>query len=140
VDDYCADDRIIKMSNPGPVPRLQFSLQWLLVAVTLVALLFGWSAMIGDSPFRMLAAGLYVIVPTPLIMGAVYGRGDTRAFSIGAFLPWISRWADGVPTGMALIYILQSVTWLLLTGAVCGALAVTVRRWLIRRGQFSGPD
>jgi hypothetical protein len=121
------------------VARFQFSLRWLLVTVTVVALLFGWSVVIGDRPFRMLAAGLYLIVPTPLVIGAIYGRGDTRAFSIGALLPWISRWSDGVPTGMTLIYLLQSLTWLLLIGAVCGALAVATRRWLIRRGQSSGP-
>jgi hypothetical protein len=67
------------------------------------------------------------VVPTVLIICVIYGRGDVRAFSIGALVPWVVsialRFPD-IPGGIG------EIIWLLVMGAVCGGVAAATRRWI----------
>ena len=72
------------------LPRFQFSLAWLLIVVTIVAVAAG----LGDrrsARLRRRSLLLYLIVccvvPTPLVICAIFGRGDVQAFAIGALDP-----------------------------------------------------
>ena len=64
-------------------------------------------------------------------MAAVYSRGDIRAFSIGALVPWVSRWTN-LPIGESLVGVLESTVRLLVIAGICGAVAVSTRRWIDR--------
>ena len=76
-------------------PRFQFSLRNMLIAVAVLAMLLGLFAVVGGHP-RVATWPLFFvwILPTPLVVAAVYTRGDIRAFSIGALVPWVSRWTN----------------------------------------------
>jgi hypothetical protein len=72
------------------------------------------------------------VFPTALLVAAIYGQGEVRAFFIGALVPCYrllfndpdSAWTVGQWVGGAF--------WLLFLCAVCGAVAVAVRRWIVR--------
>jgi hypothetical protein len=114
------------MPEPGRSSSLfQFSLLRLMIVVTLVAVLLGFGGMLDD----MLAAVVFCLVPTPLIIVAIYGRRDYQAFAIGALVPWVVLAEFRQPPRSALI---MSTVWLIVVGAICGAAAVTTRRWLER--------
>jgi hypothetical protein len=122
------------MSSPSSLPRFQFSLRWLLIAVTIVAVLLGFlSFQIGQ-----ILVGLCVfvvlrgIVPTAALAGAIYGRGGLRAFAIGALVPCVpvltsgaepwDRWGWGFVSGAAIH---------LAAIGICGVVAVVARRGLV---------
>lgn len=68
-------------------PRWQFSLRSILVATTIVAVLLGLGALAGPL-FAYIASvaatvGLMVLA-SAIAAGLVYGRGDVRAFCLGA--------------------------------------------------------
>lgn len=121
------------MMNIRPPSRLQFSLRWLLAMVAIVAVLLGLlSFSVGQFVVGVcLLVVLRGIVPTAAVVGAVYARGDLRAFAIGALVPCISammsgdepwnRW--GPVFGVALR---------LTTVALCGSIAVVLRRQIGR--------
>jgi hypothetical protein len=69
------------------------------------------------------------IVPTPLVICAVYGRGDVRAFSIGALNPWVVSIALRFPDPYGTFF---EMIWLIVMGGICGVLAVVTRRWIWR--------
>jgi hypothetical protein len=117
------------MSNLSPLPRLQFSLRWLLAAMAIAALLLGilsFSAgqiLVGICLFVL----FHGVLPTAALVGAIYARGDLRACAIGVLVPCIpvtmsndapwDRW--GLVFGVALH---------LTTIALCGGTAVVLRR------------
>jgi hypothetical protein len=109
--------------------RFQFSLRGMLIAVAVVAILIGLSTLVAGLLVWITWTLLFVVLPTPLVVAAVYARGDIRAFSIGALLPWISSWAAG-PHGNSLLGLIGSLLWLLVMAAVCGIVAVASRRWI----------
>lgn len=115
-----------------PVPtrqaRFQFSLAWLLIAFTCIAIALGLSAVFGPV-FRYFGFWLYLLVrcviPTPLVISAIYGRGKARVFSIGALAPWVlvvpwDRSADSF----------QALPFLLVISGVCGFVAFATWRWI----------
>jgi hypothetical protein len=122
------------MSNPSPPRKFQFSLHQLLVATALVAvvLAIGFSAWAG-----LLAAFFFWMLPTPLVVAAVYGRGEIRTAAIGALVPIVPAILRG-PWDPAQRSLLMSVLWMAFSAAICGAVAVVTRRWLIRRGHAEG--
>jgi len=121
------------MSNASSLPRFQFSLRWLLVAVTAFAVVLGLSKFLGEPFVRCIAWIVYVVAPTPLIAAAIYARGDIRAFAIGALVPWVLlgselRLQSTSWSGLGLVF------WLVLFGGLCGSIAVATRRWIERHG------
>lgn len=120
-------EKMVSTNNPL---RFQFSLRWLLIVVTVFALLMGISAVLGDGVRFIIGIVVYVILPTPFVITAIYARGDVRAFAIGALVPWAAMWVDGVPRSTPL----SEVIWFLFVGGLCGAIAVLTRRWIVREG------
>lgn len=116
-------------ARPAPArPRFQFSLFWLMVAVTVVAVVLGLGASLGPVFGIVWYAALFLVrcaIPTPLLICAIYGRGSIRAFAIGALVPWVVGF---ISEGQQL-----SVLMLLLTvcySLACGFLAVATWRWV----------
>jgi amino acid permease len=105
--------------------RFQFSLAWLLIAVTAVAILLGVTRIFGDFVAAVLFASICCVLPTPLLICAIFARGDVQAFSIGALVPWFTMfaWMPG-RSGFAI------ALWLLVLPALCGAIATFTRRWI----------
>jgi len=118
------------MSSPSPPPRFQFSLRWMLVVTSVVAvgLALGLNAWA-----ELLATVLYWALPTPLVVAAVYGRGDVRAFSIGALVPLVSALVKG-PWGNSPLSLILNAAWLMVTVGICGIVGVGTRRWIEEHG------
>jgi hypothetical protein len=108
-------------------PKFQFSLAWLMIAVTVVALALALAHFVGDFLGLMLFAAVCCILPTPLVISAIFARGDIQAFAIGALIPWWTLY-----TWMSNSGSLAIAAWLLFLPAICGALAVVTRRWIQR--------
>jgi hypothetical protein len=112
------------------LPRFQFSLAWLMIVVTIVAVILGLGASLG-SVFGVAVYVMYLIVrcvvPTPLVICAIFGRGHVRAFAIGALMPWVMviPWESNQGSLIALVISL-------ICSAACGFLAVATWRWLRR--------
>jgi hypothetical protein len=73
------------------------------------------------------ASVLLCIVPTPIVVFAIYARGDLQSLAIGALIPWVVLIAQDSPVFNS--YLLMFI-WLLPMSAMCGVLAVAIRRWL----------
>ena len=111
------------------LPRFQFSLAWLLIAVTIVAVALGLAVTVGSFVSAVLFAVICCVLPTPLVICAIFARGDVQAFAIGALVPWATlfAWAPGnspfvFGVGLAVM------------ATTCGALAVATRRLIRRAG------
>ena len=123
------------MSNESPAPRFQFSLRWLLISVAIVALVFGLGSFpIGQGILWML---LYVasrkLLPTVAIVTAIYGRGDVKAFAIGAAVCTIPVLTTEIgPMNFAAL-VLGTISQMIAMG-LCGFAAMSTRRWLARHG------
>jgi amino acid permease len=111
------------------LPRFQFSLAWLMIAVTAVAILLGVTHVFGEFVVAVLFASICCVLPTPLLICAIFARGDVQAFSIGALVPWFTMfaWMPG-RSGFAI------ALWLLFLPALCGIIATLTRRWIQRFG------
>mgnify|MGYP003578750598 CR=1 FL=1 len=112
------------------LPRFRFSLKWLFVAVTVVALLLALSVLLGDF-FQIVFFGvIFCVLPTPLVICALFGRRDVQAFAVGALVPWVTLffwvWSASV---------LSVILSLIFLPGVCGIVAVATRRWLSHIGQ-----
>ena len=70
------------------------------------------------------------LIPTALVTCAIYARGDTRTFAIGALVPLILL----IMTHDGQLSVWHFGFWTLFVGSMCGALAVALRRWLEYRG------
>jgi hypothetical protein len=133
------------------LPRFQFSLRAQMILVTAVAIALGLFVVIGWEIVWVLFHGvMYCLVPTPLVILAIFGRGELRTFSIGALVPWFSVWGQSSPL-LILLYnqnsrgpqilgwLIGSTVFMLVAGAGCGALAVITMRWIERiRGRSEG--
>jgi hypothetical protein len=123
------------MSPPNPdarrtaPPRFQFSLARLMVAVTAIALLLGFSSTIGSTIAFFNSIVLYILA-SGLVAFAVYSRGDLQAFAIGALVPCLPLMvgpfhSTGIASGLG--YLVR----LLLFSGICGAVATIARRWIV---------
>jgi hypothetical protein len=110
-----------------PRPRFQFSLWWLMIAVTIVAVLLFLVTRVSGFVGIVFVSFVVCVVPTPLVICAIYGRGDVRAFSIGAMVPWVIMLSLRFPSTMSSVF---EVIWLLLMGGISGVIALATRRWL----------
>jgi len=123
------------MSNQSPAPRFQFSLRWLLISVAVVALLLGLGSFpIGQGLLGLLLAiMLRGLLPTVAIVSAIYGRGDVKAFAIGAAVCSIPVLTSDIgPMNFAGL-LLATISQLIAMG-LCGFVAMATRRWLARHG------
>ena len=117
-------------SHPPPrfsTPRFQFSLARIFILMTAVAVLLWLSMSLG---LAILASLVWCVVPTPLVICAIFDRGDRRAFSIGALIPWLGLLTLRLPPTGSFISL---TVWLLALGGICGAVAVATRRWIERQ-------
>jgi hypothetical protein len=110
-------------------PRIQFSLRGLLIAVAVVAVLLGVAAVANGILSWLLAVVVMWVLPTPVLITAIYGRGDARALCIGALVPWIPAILGRSVQG-SLIDVMESTVWLLVMAGVCGVVAMLTRRWI----------
>jgi hypothetical protein len=109
------------------MPRVQFSLKWLMIALTVACILLFLSTTIGDFIPATIAFGFWCIVPTPIVILAIYGRADQQAFAIGALIPWATMIFFRGPGSFTFF---TALLWLLPMSALCGVLAVATRRWI----------
>ena len=107
--------------------RFQFSLFWLMVTITIVAVLLGLGSSLGSFFSEVLYLAICCIVPTPLVICVVFGRGYVRAFAIGALIPWIVL----LPLGSRSVS-LFIVALALVLSATCGTIAAGTWRWIRR--------
>lgn len=110
-------------------PWFQFSMFRLMVVVTLVAILLGLAVTFGGFIDLVVGTLACCILPTPLVIAAIFGQGDVRAFGIGALIPWGALVLMRVPL---FEFFFLGIIWLLAMAGVCGVLAVATRRWLER--------
>ncbi len=131
--------------DPPDRLRFQFSLRSQLIVVTLIAVILGLLVVVGKPIAWMMFHGVvYCLAPTPLVIGALFGRDELRTFCIGALVPWISTWGQSSPMLMIFYspdpstvqfggWMIGTTIYILVAGGACGALAVVTRRWLARR-------
>jgi hypothetical protein len=103
-----------------PLPRLQFGFAWLLIAVVVLAVFLGLASTFRDFIGSLLFVSVCCVLPTPLVIAAIFGRGDIQSFAIGALVPWLTL----IP------WMSTMALWLLILPIICGTLAVITRRWL----------
>jgi hypothetical protein len=112
--------------------QFRFSLRGMLIAVAIVAVLIWLSTAVAGLLFWVTWFALYLVVPTPIVIAAVYARGDFQAFAVGALLPWVASWSGAGPRGGNLLGLIASAVLLAAMGGICGVVAVASRRWLDR--------
>jgi hypothetical protein len=113
-------------------PRLQFSLRGMLIAVAVLAVLIWLSTAVAGLLLWVTWSLVYLLLPTPFVIAAVYTRGDIQAFAIGVLVPWVASWGSGRPGGGTLLSLIALALWFVVMGGICGIVAVASRRWLDR--------
>ena len=98
----------------------------LMVAVTLIAILLGLAVTFGGFVEVVFVSLVWCILPTPLVVFAIFGHRDLRSFSLGALIPWLVLMFARIPLNS----VIGATIWLLAMGGICGVLAVATRRWL----------
>jgi hypothetical protein len=107
------------------LPRFQFSLFWLMIVVTLVAVILGLGWSLGSLFLDVIFLAVCCVVPTPLVICVVFGRGYLRAFAIGALIPWIIL----IPWGSRSATLIILALTVVLSGT-CGLIAAGTWRWI----------
>jgi hypothetical protein len=106
------------------LPRFQFRLAWIFVLTTVVAIVLWLMISLGSV---VLASLVWCVLPTPLVICAIFGRRDRQAFAIGALIPWFCLLVVRVPVLDSFVAL---TIWLFVLGSVCGVVAVATRRWI----------
>jgi hypothetical protein len=101
-----------------------------MILVTLVAVLLFLATRLGSFIQVILFSFVACILPTPLVICAIYGRGDVRAFAIGALTPWVVALVLLKEPDMGGTFF--EMVWLVVMGGICGVVAVITRRWIWR--------
>lgn len=124
------------MSPPPPPRPTQFSLRFLLVVVTVVALISPLLPMVGMPMAGVLLPWLLsVATPICLTTAAIYCRGRRQTFFLGAAGASLMSVFSGRAFTMAAG--LESLLWAavqLATYLACGFLALATREFVERRG------
>ena len=80
----------------GDQPKLrlrpQFSLRTLLGLMTSLALLCGFAAVLPAALTQIVIGAIWIVAASVLITGIFFGKGDERAFCIGATVALSSMW------------------------------------------------
>jgi hypothetical protein len=116
-------------------PRFQFSLRGMLIAVAILAVLLWMSTAVAGLLLWVTWSLIYLLLPTPFVVAAVFTRGDIQAFAIGVLVPWVASWGSGGPRGGTLLGLIALALWLVVMGGICGIVAVASRRWLDRNAR-----
>jgi hypothetical protein len=111
------------------MPRIRFSMWWVMVFITVACVFLFLAVTYGDFIGMAMSSLVWCILPTPLVIFVVYGRGDLQAFAIGALVPW----ATLIIRVSGSFSLLGITFWLLPLCAICGFVAVMTRRWLQAR-------
>jgi hypothetical protein len=128
---------------------MRFSLHFLFVAMTALALGCGFAVLMPVEIGHLLIGLIWIVVLSVLMVGLFFARGDQRAFCIGAFIASASVWTDiGGRYMQGVHYIYQVLTlgygvslplmlWLdlavlALTAVANGWLCVQARRYFER--------
>jgi hypothetical protein len=98
-----------------------------MIVITVVAILLGLSVTLGGILVPLFAFVTWCVLPVPLVICAIFGRGDLRAFAIGGLVPWFLMSGDRFPSPL-----LWLPVWLLVTLIVCGTIGVLTHRCLQR--------
>jgi hypothetical protein len=116
------------------LPPFQFSLKWLMIVVTAVAVVMAFGVVFDTIITWILKPLLSFALPAALLSAAVFGRGDTRAFAGGALVPCVYWMVEGTaPVSLNGAWLGVAV-WLLLWCGISGVVALATRRWIVRRG------
>lgn len=73
---------------------MQFSLRFLFVAMTCLALGCGFAVLMPVEISHLLIGLIWIVALSVLTVGLFFARGDERAFCIGAFIVASSVWTD----------------------------------------------
>lgn len=110
------------------MPRFQFSMRWLMLLITVVCIAL-FALVTFDELFDLLLTSfIWCILPTPLIVLAIYGKDGVQAFAVGALVPWATVLVLRIPGSV--FSALGATIWLLPMSAICGALAFATWRWI----------
>jgi hypothetical protein len=129
---------------------MQFSLRFLFVAMTVLALGCGFAVLMPVEISHLLIGLIWIVALSVLVVGLFFARGDQRAFCIGAFIVASSAWTDiggrfmqGVHYGYGIFTLgygisLPVLLWLdlvvlALTAVANGWLCVQARRYFERQ-------
>ena len=134
-------------SSPPPLPEertdslppLRFSLRTMLIGTTAFAVFFALEVLLPNAPSKILVGALWLAVTGWLLTGLVFGRGDQRAFCLGALLVITSMWTgiggmfmDGfhrlIGRDFVIVSIYVDFLIICLTAAANGWLCVKARR------------
>jgi hypothetical protein len=74
-----------------------------------------------------IAVLLWGVLPTPLVVFAIYARGDAQAFAIGALVPLITLGIFRFPSSISPI---SGALWLIPVCLICGFIAAVTHRWI----------
>lgn len=99
-----------------------------MVVLTAVAVVLGLAVSVNGVLPAIFLSLVWCVLPTPLLICALFGRGDIRAFAIGGLTPWILLVGNQFPVVLFFLPV-----WVLTMSAVCGAAAVATYRWLQRQ-------
>jgi hypothetical protein len=99
------------------------------MVVTGVAVMIFFATKVASFFEIILFSFVACVVPTPLVVCAIYGKGDVRAFSIGALIPWVALIALRFPETWGGFF---ELVWLVAMAGICGIVAVLTRRWVWR--------
>jgi hypothetical protein len=122
------------------MPMVRFSLRWLMIVVAIAAIaLVLFSLPLLNAVAVWIATAIFRgVLPSMALVGCIFARGDSRAFSLGVLVA-------SVPVVFGTIGLIAFHTGGVLLAAasqliycvVCGAVAVASRRWLVRLGLAS---
>lgn len=79
-------------TSPTTPRRMQFSLRSLFVAMTALAIACGFAGFVPVEISQLLIGFVWIVATSLLIVGLFFGRGDRRAFCIGASVVVSSMW------------------------------------------------
>ena len=100
---------------------------WLMVAITIASILLFLTVTFGGFIKVVILSSFWCVLPTPILIFAIYARGGLQAFAIGALVPWVMLLASGFLERMDPI---PAAIWLLPMSAICGIVAAATRRWI----------
>ncbi len=117
-------DPLIPPASPSRrsflLPKFRLGFAWMLVAVAILFLAMGAVSSFRDLIGSLFFVSVCCVLPTPLVVAAIFGRGDIQSFAIGALVPWFTL----------LPWMSTMAMWLLILPLICGTIAVLTRRWL----------